>query len=107
MGLRVFKDDDHEPTTEAQDMGALRPRAPRRSGDDDCGAVVRVDVLQMWPASKRVNSSRADGDDATLIEQEVLKRSGSVVRCSVGPSQISHFSVECFKALLRQARADP
>jgi putative SOS response-associated peptidase YedK len=27
------------------------------------------DVLQMWPVSKRVNSSRADGDDATLIDR--------------------------------------
>ena len=27
------------------------------------------DVLQMWPVSRRVNSSRADGDDASLIEQ--------------------------------------
>ena len=27
------------------------------------------DVLQKWPVSKRVNSSRADGDDATLIEK--------------------------------------
>ncbi len=27
------------------------------------------DVLQMWPVSKRVNSSRADGDDATLVEE--------------------------------------
>jgi putative SOS response-associated peptidase YedK len=26
------------------------------------------DLLQKWPVSKRVNSSRADGDDATLIE---------------------------------------
>lgn len=26
-------------------------------------------MLQMWPVSKRVNSSRADGDDATLIEK--------------------------------------
>ena len=26
-------------------------------------------VLQKWPVSKRVNSSRADGDDATLIEK--------------------------------------
>lgn len=25
------------------------------------------DILQRWPVSKRVNSSRADGDDATLI----------------------------------------
>jgi putative SOS response-associated peptidase YedK len=27
------------------------------------------DVLQMWPVSKRVNSSKADGDDATLVEK--------------------------------------
>jgi putative SOS response-associated peptidase YedK len=26
-------------------------------------------MLQMWPVSKRVNSSRADGDDATLIDK--------------------------------------
>jgi len=26
------------------------------------------DVLQKWPVSKRVNSSKADADDATLIE---------------------------------------
>jgi hypothetical protein len=27
------------------------------------------DALQMWPVSKRVNSSWADGDDAFLIEK--------------------------------------
>jgi putative SOS response-associated peptidase YedK len=27
------------------------------------------DFLQRWPASKRVNSSKADADDATLIEK--------------------------------------
>jgi hypothetical protein len=27
------------------------------------------DYLQRWPVSKRVNSSKADADDATLIEQ--------------------------------------
>ena len=27
------------------------------------------DVLQMWPVSMRANSSKADGDDATLIEK--------------------------------------
>jgi len=27
------------------------------------------DVLQCWPVSKRVNSSRASDDDASLIEQ--------------------------------------
>lgn len=26
-------------------------------------------VLQKWPVSKRVNSSRTDGDDANLIER--------------------------------------
>ena len=26
------------------------------------------DLLQRWPVSKRVNSSKADTDDATLIE---------------------------------------
>jgi hypothetical protein len=26
------------------------------------------DYLQRWPVSKRVNSSKADPDDATLIE---------------------------------------
>jgi hypothetical protein len=44
----------------------------------DAAALIKPaaeDVLQMWPVSKRVNSSRADGDDATLIEQEVLASS--------------------------------
>jgi putative SOS response-associated peptidase YedK len=26
------------------------------------------DVLRKWPVSKRVNSSRADGDDPTLLD---------------------------------------
>ena len=30
-------------------------------------------LLQKWQVSKRVNSSRADGDDATLIEQIKLE----------------------------------
>jgi putative SOS response-associated peptidase YedK len=30
--------------------------------------------LQRWPASKRVNSSKADTDDATLIEQVEMMR---------------------------------
>jgi hypothetical protein len=28
----------------------------------------RGDFLQRWPVSKRVNNSKADADDATLIE---------------------------------------
>src|SRR5476651_1959170 len=38
----------------------------------DAGALMEPaaeDVLQMWPVSMRVNSSRADGDDATLIDR--------------------------------------
>ncbi len=30
------------------------------------------DFLQKWPVSKRVNSSRADTDDATLIDKVEL-----------------------------------
>jgi len=31
------------------------------------------DYLQRWPVSKRVNSSKADADDATLVEPVELK----------------------------------
>jgi putative SOS response-associated peptidase YedK len=31
------------------------------------------DFLQRWPVSKRVNSSKADADDPTLIERVELK----------------------------------
>jgi len=31
------------------------------------------DLLQRWPVSKRVNSSKADADDATLIEKIALQ----------------------------------
>jgi putative SOS response-associated peptidase YedK len=31
------------------------------------------DLLQRWPVSKRVNSSRAPDDDATLIEKIALQ----------------------------------
>jgi hypothetical protein len=30
------------------------------------------DYLQRWPISKRVNSSKADKDDATLVAQVAL-----------------------------------
>jgi hypothetical protein len=33
---------------------------------------VPKDYLQRWPVSKRVNSSKADADDATLIEPDQL-----------------------------------
>jgi putative SOS response-associated peptidase YedK len=32
------------------------------------------DYLQTWPVSRRVNSSRAPGDDPTLIEEVDLPR---------------------------------
>jgi putative SOS response-associated peptidase YedK len=32
------------------------------------------DILQMWPVSKRVNSSRAPGDDPALIERVDLAK---------------------------------
>jgi hypothetical protein len=32
---------------------------------------VRYDILQRWPVSKRVNSSRAPDDDPTLIKIEL------------------------------------
>ena len=32
------------------------------------------DVLQKWPVSKRVNSSRANDDDATLIDKIELPK---------------------------------
>ena len=31
------------------------------------------DVLRRWPVSKRVNSSRAPADDATLMEEVELR----------------------------------
>lgn len=49
------------------------------SGDvRDAAALMKPageDVLQKWPVSKRVNSSRADDDDATLIEKITLESS--------------------------------
>jgi putative SOS response-associated peptidase YedK len=44
--------------------------APWLSGEAGAGMLKPVpnDYLQRWPVSKRVNSSKADADDATLIE---------------------------------------
>jgi len=36
------------------------------------GKPVPNDYLKRWPVSKRVNSSKADVDDATLVEQVEL-----------------------------------
>jgi putative SOS response-associated peptidase YedK len=44
--------------------------APWLSGEAGVGILKPVpnDYLRRWPVSKRVNSSKADADDATLIE---------------------------------------
>ena len=48
--------------------------APWLSGEPGAGILKPVpnDNLQRWPVSKRVNSSKADADDATLIEPAEL-----------------------------------
>ena len=48
--------------------------APWLSGEAGAGILKPVpnDDLQRWPVSKRVNSSKADADDATLIERVEL-----------------------------------
>jgi hypothetical protein len=45
--------------------------APWLSGEAGAGILKPApnDFLQRWPVSKRVNSSKADADDATLIER--------------------------------------
>jgi hypothetical protein len=48
--------------------------APWLSGEAGVGILKPApnDYLQRWPVSKRVNSSKADVDDATLIERVEL-----------------------------------
>jgi hypothetical protein len=48
-----------------------RPNVPWLSGDAGAELLKPVanDYLQRWPVSRRVNSSKADADDATLIER--------------------------------------
>jgi putative SOS response-associated peptidase YedK len=45
--------------------------APWLSGEAGAAYLkpARNDYLQRWPVSKRVNSSKADADDPTLIEK--------------------------------------
>jgi putative SOS response-associated peptidase YedK len=49
--------------------------APWLSGEagTECLRPAPSDYLQRWPVSKRVNSSKADADDPTLIEQVKLE----------------------------------
>jgi putative SOS response-associated peptidase YedK len=44
--------------------------APWLSGEAGAGILKPAanDYLQRWPVSKRVNSSKADADDSTLVE---------------------------------------
>ena len=48
--------------------------APWLSGETGAGILKPApnDYFQRWPVSKRVNSSKADADDATLIEKVEL-----------------------------------
>jgi hypothetical protein len=48
--------------------------APWLSGEAgaECLKPVPNEYLQRWPVSKRINSSKADADDATLIDKVAL-----------------------------------
>jgi putative SOS response-associated peptidase YedK len=48
--------------------------APWLSGEAGAGMLKPApnDFLQRWPVSKRVNSSKADAEDATLIDKVEL-----------------------------------
>jgi len=50
----ILEEDDFEPRLREGGTAFLKPAAN--------------DLLQKWPVSKRVNSSRAPDDDPTLIE---------------------------------------
>jgi hypothetical protein len=56
----------------SNDLGSLKKRKSL-SARGDAGAEylepVPNDFLQCWPVSKKVNSSKADADDVTLIEK--------------------------------------
>jgi hypothetical protein len=56
------KDFEQWEAGDLKDAVALMKRAPE-------------DVLEKWPVSKRVNSSKADDNDATLIEKVELGQS--------------------------------
>jgi hypothetical protein len=45
----------------------------KRGGGADYLKPAPNDYLQRWPVSKRVNSSKADADDATLIAPTELQ----------------------------------
>jgi putative SOS response-associated peptidase YedK len=53
------------------------------------------DMLQCWPVSRRVNSSRARDDDASLIEAAVLGAGGTCSRCSCDCSTRVRWEMLC------------
>ncbi len=55
----LLGDEDFEPWLRAEAGIEMLKAAPN-------------DFLQKWPVSKRVNSSRANGDDPTLIDKVEL-----------------------------------
>ena len=59
----ILEQEDFEPWLKEGGAALLRP-----AGND---------LLQKWPVSKRVNSSRASDDDATLIERITIAYTNS------------------------------
>ena len=51
------------------------------------------DYLQRWPVSKRVNSSKADADDATLVERVELVAARRRLSHQRKMHRLSHFSI--------------
>ena len=49
--------------------GSIRAVAQRRAGAEYLKPAGNDMLLQMWPVSKRVNSSKAPADDPTLIDR--------------------------------------
>jgi len=64
------------------------------------------DLLQRWPVSKRVNSSRADADDATLMEPLAGDETSLALDCLLSMRQRSP-SRFLVRVLPREARAVP
>jgi putative SOS response-associated peptidase YedK len=60
---------DHMPAFLTQEQ--LEPWLSGKAGAEYLKPVPN-DFLQRWPVSRRVNSSKADADDATLIERVEL-----------------------------------
>jgi putative SOS response-associated peptidase YedK len=70
--------------------------APWLSGEAGAGILKPApnDFLQRWPVSKRVNSSKAEADDATLIERVELSLP-KVSPKGKGPMRLQGLKSEC------------